>query len=241
VYELIDKKFGIKLGQMAIGKMLTRLGLTSQKLLKRAYQRDQTTIEKWQRQTFPAIANQAKSEDADIFFSNESEFCVEKIHCKTWVVRDHTPRVQHPVQHQAISSASAEIVTCAFWFCANETRHNAEFFVDPIAQIRHHCRKPNHLVLDRVPAHKTAPKKIYPASTEVPLSLRTPPRYATDLNPDEMLWSHVKRTGTPIRPLQKDEKFHDKIEEQLAKLQKLPNLVPSFIRNPLAPIFAAGE
>ena len=82
---------------------------------------------------------------------------------------------------------------------------------------------------------------MYPASTEVPLSLRLPPSYATDLNPDEMVWSHVKRTGTPIRPLQMDEKFHDKIEEQLAKLQKLPNLVPSFIRNPLAPIFAAGE
>lgn len=45
-----------------------------QKPLQRAYQRDPDAIEKWQRETFPAIARQAKAEDAEIFFWDESGF-----------------------------------------------------------------------------------------------------------------------------------------------------------------------
>ena len=48
--------------------------------------------------------------------------------------------------------------------------------------------------------------------------------------PVHLVWSHVKRTGTARRPLQKGEKLRERIEEQLAKLQKLPRLVRSFFQ-----------
>jgi len=73
----------------------------------------------------------------------------------------------------------------------------------------------------------------YIASTEGRLTfLHFLPGYAPDLNPDELVWSHVKRTGTARRPLQKGEKLRDKIEEQLAKLQQMPRLVRSFFKTP---------
>lgn len=40
VAELIEQKFGVKLGLSAVGALLARLGLTPQKPLQRAYQRD---------------------------------------------------------------------------------------------------------------------------------------------------------------------------------------------------------
>ena len=66
VVELIDKKFGIQLGVTAVGELLAKLGLTPQKPLQRAYQRDPQAIEKWQRETYPAIAKQAKAQGAEI-------------------------------------------------------------------------------------------------------------------------------------------------------------------------------
>ena len=93
-------------------------------------------------------------------------------------------------------------------------------------------KKPIHLVLDSLPAHKTALVKKYVTSTEGRLTLHFLPGYAPDLNPDELVWSHVKRTGTARRPLQKGEKLRDKIEDQLAALQKLPLLVRSFFKAP---------
>jgi len=52
------------------------------------------------------------------------------------------------------------------------------------------------------------------------LTLHLLPGYAPELNPDELVWSHVKRTGVARTPLRKGEKLRDKIEAQL-ELDKL--------------------
>jgi transposase len=44
VAELIDQKFGVHLGLTAVGKLLAKLGLTPQKPLQRACQRDPEAV-----------------------------------------------------------------------------------------------------------------------------------------------------------------------------------------------------
>src|SRR6201990_471258 len=61
VAELIERKFAIRLGVTAVGELLAKLGLTPQKPLQRAYQRDPEAIEAWRRERYPAIAKQAKA------------------------------------------------------------------------------------------------------------------------------------------------------------------------------------
>ena len=65
---LIERKFEIRLGVTAVGELLANLGLTPQKPLQRAYQRDPEAIERWQRETFPAIARQAKASGGEVYF-----------------------------------------------------------------------------------------------------------------------------------------------------------------------------
>ena len=93
-------------------------------------------------------------------------------------------------------------------------------------------RQSVHLILDSLPAHKTAIVRDYVASTEGRLTLHFLPGYAPDLNPDELVWSHVKRSGTARRPLHKGEKLRAKIEDQLVRIQKLPSLIRSFFKAP---------
>jgi len=232
VSELIEKTFDIKLGVTAVGDLLARLGLTPQKPWQRVYQRDPEAIEKWQREIFPAIARQAKAEGAETFFWDKSGFRADTVHGKTWGVRGHTPVVQRPGQRQSISAASAVNAKGAFWYCTYEGGLNGESFVELLQRMMKYRRKPIHLVLDGLPAHKTALVKNYVASTKGRLTLHFLPGYAPDLNPGELVWSHVKRTGTARRTLQEGKKLRDKIEEQLALLQKLPYLVRSFFKAP---------
>lgn len=229
VAELIEKKFGVNLGLTAVGELLARLGLTPQKPLQRAYQRDPQAIERWQRETYPAIARQAKAEGAEVFFWDESGFRADTVHGKTWGVRGQTPVVERPGQRQSVSAASAVTAQGAFWFCVYEGALNGELFVELLKKMMHRRRKPVHLILDSLPAHKRAIVSEYVASTEGRLTLHFLPGYAPDLNPDELVWSHVKRTGTARRPLQRGETLREKIEEQLAKIQKLPSLIRSFL------------
>jgi transposase len=232
VAELIQQKFGIQLGLTAVGELLATLGLTPQKPLQRAYQRDPEAIEKWQRETYPAIAKQAKVQGAEVFFWDESGFRADTVHGKTWGARGHTPVVQRPGQRQSVSAASAVNAKGAFWFCIYEGALNAELFVELLKKMMKYRSKPVHLVLDSLPAHKTAIVREYITSAQGRLTMHFLPGYAPDLNPDELVWSHVKRTGSARRPLQKGEQLRDKIATQLEKLQRMPRLLRSFFLAP---------
>src|ERR1700758_2895442 len=70
VAELIEQKFAIRLGVTAGGELLAKLGLTPQKPLQRAYQRDPEAIEAWRRERYPAIAKQAKASGGEVYFAS---------------------------------------------------------------------------------------------------------------------------------------------------------------------------
>jgi len=232
VASLIEEKFNVKLGLTAVGALLARLGLTPQKPLQRAYQRDPEAIEAWQRETFPAIAKLAKKQGGEVYFWDESGFRADTVHGKTWALKGQTPVIERPGQRQSISAASAVTTSGAFWYCTYEGGLNAELFVALLKRMMRNRRKPVHLVVDGLPAHKTLLVKAYVASTDGQLTLHFLPGYAPDLNPDELVWSHMKRTGVARTPLRKGEKLADKINAQLAEIRRLPNLVKSFFRAP---------
>jgi transposase len=232
VAELIERNFHIRLGVTAVGGLLAKLGLTPQKPLQRAYQRDPAAIEKWQREQFPAIARQAKASGGEVYFWDESGFRADAVHGKTWGRKGQTPVVERPGQRQSISAASAVNARGAFWYCTFEGGLNAELFVALLRKMMRHRARPVHLVVDGLPAHKTALVKAYVASTDGMLTLHFLPGYAPELNPDELVWSHMKRTGAARAPLRRGEKLRDKIEAQLAAIKRMPQLVRSFFRAP---------
>lgn len=232
VAELIEQKFGIRLGQTAVGTLLARLGLTPQKPLQRAYQREPHAVEAWRQERYPAIARQAKADGGEVFFWDESGFRADAVHGRTWGKKGQTPGVERPGQRQTISAASAVNAKGGFWYCTYEGGLTAELFVHLLRQLMRHRVRPVHLVVDGLPAHKTRLVKDYVASTEGRLTLHFLPGYAPDLNPDELVWSHVKRTGVVRKPLRKGEKQREKIDAQLAAIKRAPALVRSFFRAP---------
>ena len=229
---LIEQKLGIELGVTAVGALLAKLELTLPKPLQRAYQRDPQAIALWQRETYPALARQAKRDGAQILFWDESGFRADTVHGKTWGLRGQTPIVHRPGQRQSVSAASAVGARGEFWFCTYAGGLNGELFIELLRQLMHRRKKPVRLILDSLPAHKRSIVRDYVASTKGKLSLHFLPGYAPDLNPDELVWSHVKRTGTARRPLQKGEKLRGRIESELATVQDDPMLVRSFFQAP---------
>lgn len=232
VQALVAQRFEVQLSLASVGAMLARLGLTAQKPLQRAYQRDPQAVAQWQRQTYPAIAQRAREEGAEIFFWDESGFRADAVHGKTWGQRGHTPVVNRPGQRQSVSAASAVNAKGAFWFQTYQGGLTGELFVQLLKNMMYRRKKAVHLVVDGLPAHKKAMVKQYVASTQGKLTLHFLPGYAPDLNPDELVWSHAKRTGPARRPLQQGEKLQEKVNEQLQAVADNPALVRSFFGHP---------
>jgi len=147
-------------------------------------------------------------------------------------VKGQTPVIECPGQRQSVSAASAVTASGAFWYCTYEGGLSVELFVSLLRRMMRHRVKPVPLVVDGLPAHKTALVKAYVASTDGRLTLHVLPGYAPDLNPDEWVWSHMKRTGMARTPLRRGEKLRGKIEAQLTKIKRIPQLIRSFFQAP---------
>jgi len=232
VQELLLTRFGVKLSLAAIGTLVARLGLTAQKPLERAYQRDPEAVARWKNETFPAIASEAKDSGAEILFWDESGFRADAVHGKTWAPRGQTPVIERPGQRQSISAASAVSAKGAFWFATYQGGLTGELFVELLKKMMYRRKKPVRLVVDGLPAHKKAIVKEYVASTEGKLTLHFLPGYAPDLNPDELVWSHAKRTGVARSPLKAGEKLQCRVDTQLEDIANDSALVKSFFRHP---------
>ncbi len=232
IAELIAQRYGVRLGLTAVGALLARLDLTPQKPLQRAYQRDPAAIEAWRRERYPAIARQAEAVGGEVFFWDESAFRADAVRGRTWGVRGRTPVVERPGQSQSISAASVVNAKGAFWYCTYEGGLTADLFVQLRRRMMHKRAKPVHLVVYGLPAHKTMQVREYVASTAGRLTRHFLPGYAPELNPDELVWSHVKRTGVARAPLRKGEPLREKIDAQLAALKRSPGLVRSFFMGP---------
>ena len=232
VGELISDRFGITLSLASVGKLLADLGLTPQKPLRRAYERDPAAIEAWKRDIYPSIAAAAKRVGAEIYFWDESGFRADAVQGRTWGVKGQTPVVAVPGKRQSISAASAVNSKGGFWFATYQGGMSADLFVAMLKHIMRRRRRPLFLVLDSLPAHKAKVVLDYVEGTEGKLKLIFLPGYAPELNPDELVWSHMKRTGTAKRPLAPKESLQDRVEADLFKIQKNRPLIRSFFAAP---------
>lgn len=230
VRKLIADKFGANLGVTAVGKLLAKLGLTPQRPLKRAYERDPAAIEAWKHDTYPGIAKRAKQCGAEICFWDESGFRADAVQGQTWGVKGKTPIVAVPGQRQSVSAASAINAKGGFWFATYKGGMSAELFIGMLKALMRHRKRPLFLILDSLPAHKAKIVQNHVASTNGKLELHFLPGYAPELNPDEMVWNHMKRTGTARSPLAKGESLHDRIDVELLRIQQNRALVRSFFR-----------
>jgi transposase len=232
VGELITNKYGIELSLASVGQLLARLGLTPQKPLQRAYERDPAAIDAWKIDVYPSLAARAKRCGAEIYFWDESGFRGNAVQGRTWGVKGRTPVIAVPGTRQSVSAASAVNSKGAFWFATYKGGLNADLFVAMLKLLMRRRRNGLFLVLDSLPAHKAKIVRDYVASTGGKLELHFLPGYAPALNPDELVWNYMKRTGSARRPLASGQSLQDNIEADLFAIRDKPALVRSFFQAP---------
>jgi transposase len=72
VAELIEQRFGLKLKVRTMGMYLQRWGFTPQKPMRKAYEQSPAAVKKWLDEDYPALAQRARAEGAEIHWGDES-------------------------------------------------------------------------------------------------------------------------------------------------------------------------
>ena len=232
VAELIEQKFGVRLGVTAVGRLLAELGITPQKPLRRAYERDPAAIQQWQQTVFPRLRARAKRVNAKIFFLDEAGVRSDQVLGRSWGIRGQTPEVPTSGQRQSVNAISAVTARGEFWFEIYTHRLNAAAFVELLRHFMRGRRNRVFLVLDGHPAHGAKLVAKYVKSLRGRLELHFLPGYAPELNPDEFVWNYLKRQGVSKKPLRKDESLRRRVQADLDAIKVRPALIRSFFHAP---------
>jgi len=70
ITRLIQKQLNLMLSESSVGRLLHQMGLSCQKPLYRAYQKDPKAVDHWKKTVFPQIKKRAKEFDATIYFED---------------------------------------------------------------------------------------------------------------------------------------------------------------------------
>jgi len=231
IRHLIKRQFGIDLSTGAMYRVMKVLGFSAQKPKYRAWQQDDVLVRTWETETFPAIMKQAKQEGATVYFADESGIRSDYHTGTTWAKKGETPLVKVTGRRFSLNMLSAISPSGKMRFMLNEGTTTAKVFIEFLKRLLIGMKNPVFLIVDGHPVHRSKTVKEFISKTEGKLRLFFLPPYAPQLNPDEVVWAHVKRHVSK-RLVQSKEEMKKLALSALKRIQMLPNLVKSFFQQP---------
>lgn len=232
IRKLIKDRFGISLSNSSVHRTLEQLGLSPQRPLWRAYQQNPVAVDHWIHTEFPKLKRRAKRLGADIFFGDEAGVRSDHHSATTWARKGVTPVVSSTGARFGFNMISAVSPRGQLRFMVVEGRVNAATFIEFLKRLLHGSQSPVMLVVDGHPSHKAKMVKEFVASQEGKLELYILPGYSPELNPDELVWNHLKTNVLGRIMHTSKEQMKRAAVNHLRKLQKLPDVIRGFFHTP---------
>ena len=232
IREVIRDEFDVRLSEVLVGRLLRKLGLSPQRPLRKADQRDEAKVKAWRKEAYPEIQTLAKAQGATIYFGDEASIRSDTHNGTTWAPTGETPVIETTGARFSINMVSAVSAQGLLRFMTLQGRMNAEWFIEFLKRLIDRARTPIFLILDGHPVHKSKRVQAYVAGTHGRLRLFILPPDSPHLNPDEWVWNGLKRHKLGKARVAGLDQFRTLVDRHLRSLQKLPELIRGFFADP---------
>jgi transposase len=232
VRRVIIDRFKVTLSESQVGRLLRQMGMSPQRPLHRAYQRDPERVAKWLNEEYPAIRALANEEGAQIFFGDEAGVRSDYHSGTTWGPKGETPIVETTGARFGVNLISAISSKGQMRFMLVDGKMTCANFIKFLKRLIDKQNTPVFLIVDGHPTHKAKAVMQFVASTNGQLRLYCLPPYSPDLNPDELVWNHVKNHKIGREAIMGANQMKSRALSILRSLQKVPAKIKGFFRKP---------
>jgi transposase len=232
VTSLIRKKFGLKLSESSVGRLLRQMGFSCQRPLYRAYQQDSEAVEHWKKQVFPQIKKRAKKLRATIFFEDESGIRSDFHAGTTWAPKGKTPTIKVTGSRFSTNMIAAISTRGNLRFMVHQGSISANVICDFLNRLMYNAQNPIFLIWDGHPTHKSKKVRECINSFEGKLEVYLLPSYSPELNPTEQVWRSVKNHTVGRKAVFGPDQLKSAVIGSLRRLQKISKIIMAFFQHP---------
>ena len=232
VQQLLKQLYSIQMPIRTVGEYLKRWGCTPQKPLTRAYEKNPKAVSRWLNETYPAIAERAKTEGAEIQWGDETGLLNNAYYHRSYAPSGKTPAVRLPAKRERVSMISTLTNRGKVRFMLYENAMNAKTLIRFMGRLIKDADRKVFLILDNLRTHHSKPVREWLEEHKEHIEAFFLPSYSPELNPDEYLNRDLKlnvHKGTPART---KSKLKRKTISHLRKLQKLPGRIVKYFKDP---------
>lgn len=232
VQQLIKQLWGMDIPVRTIGDYLKRWNFTPQKPLKQAYEQNPKAVNKWLDEEYPTIQQQAKQENAEIHWGDETGLCNDSYHGRSYAPRGKTPAIALSARCKRVNLISTITNQGKVRFMIYNDRMNADTFIKFMKRLIKDADRKILLILDNLRVHHSYKARDWLQEHTDQIEVFFLPSYSPELNPDEYLNCDLKagvHSGTPART---KGQLKAKALSHLRKLQKMPKRVIKYFKHP---------
>jgi transposase len=193
VRELIARRLAKRLGPTAVQLYLRRWGLTPQKPLVRAKERQPAAIAAWLGTTYPAIAKRARAARAVIYWGDETGISNQDQVGRSYAPKGQTPVVARTARRITQSMISAVSNRGLMRFMLYEGALNGDGFIAFLRRLTKDAGRKVVLIVDNLKVHKADKVQAWVESHAHEIELFYLPAYAPDHDPTEYLNNDLKQ------------------------------------------------
>lgn len=234
VRDLLRTRFRLTLAVTTVGRYLKAWGLTPQKPVRRAYERDPAAVKRWLNQEYPAIARRCKRENAVIHWGDEMGLRSDHQTGRSYSPRGKTPVIPGTGKRFSCNMISTVTNRGHLSFMMFSARFTARVMIDFLGRLlrQQHVRRGGKLflIVDGHPVHKSAKVKKWVAANATRIELFFLPGYSPELNPDELLNQDVKSNALGRRRPRDRKEMINGVRSYLRSTQHRPDIVSAYFR-----------
>jgi len=153
IKHFILDEFGIDVPLRTLSDYLKRWDMTPQKPLKRAYERCDKRVAKWNEEEYPHIEKRAKKENAEIHWADETNCQSIPNNLRGFSEKGVTPVLKHSAKKFKVNMISSVTKLGKMRFMFYDGNFDYKVFIDFLRRLLKGARKKIFLIVDNLRVH----------------------------------------------------------------------------------------
>lgn len=232
--QLIKEQFDISICDQTAGDYLKIWGFTCQKAELRSYEQKPEAVRRWHEDEYPAIKKAAASNNAEIYWVDETGIRNDDQRSRGFSPKGKTPTLTLNGKRFRLNMISAVNNKGKFAFMVYEKTMRVGLLIKFLVKLHKSAGRKIVVILDNLRVHHALILQNWLSKDKISkrITVHYLPSYSPELNPDEYFNGDLKGEINRRPPVRSQKEIEQKVIECAEVIAKSPERIANYFKHP---------